>query len=99
MKTYISIISLGIALAASQATFAADKGQIIPRKDLPANLKGGKVAKSSDGIPSCTKGRAVISASDERIKEWAAGHQDHACADSSEVYACRVAGNLSVRCE
>lgn len=99
MKTYISIISLGIALAASQATFAADKGQIIPRKDLPATLKGGKAPKSSDGIPSCTTGRAKMDSSEGVVKEWAATHEKHDCAGAATVYVCRAGKNLSVRCE
>jgi hypothetical protein len=97
MKTYISIISLGIALAASQATFAADKGQIVPRKDLPANLKGGKVAKNNDGIPGCTTGRVAMSLKD--LGDWAETHAKHDCASASTVLVCRVGKNLSVRCE
>lgn len=97
MKTYLSIISLGLALATSQASFAADKGAVIARKDLPATLKGGKATKTSDGIPGCQTGRVSMGVKD--LGDWAETHAKHECSSASTVLVCRVGKNISVRCE
>jgi len=98
MKTLIAALILALSTCAfSLVAFGADG--TIPAKDLPTNLKGGKTTKASDGIPTCTKGRALVPASDARLGDWAANHKDHACVDAKQVYVCRVAGNLSMRCE
>jgi len=76
--------------------YGAEKPAVIKKADLPA-LKGGKVAKNSDGIPSCTTGRAKVQSS--TLGDWATAHKDHACAGVAEVYVCRAGKNLSVRCE
>ncbi len=99
MKTTIKTVLFTLAIAGY--TFAAcdARAETIKRADLPANLKGGKVAKAGDGIPSCTFGRAKMSASDELVQEWASTHEKHDCAGASVVYVCRAGKNLSVRCE
>ena len=102
MKTYLSIISIGIALATSQAAFAAER-TIVKADALPGNLQGGAektAAKYADGVPSCmTKTRAKVAASDEALKEWVSTHEKHACATAGTLYVCRAGKNLSVRCE
>jgi hypothetical protein len=97
MRRTISIISIGIALAAFQASVNA--AEVVKRQDLPANLKGAKTAKNSDGIPGCATGRVILPASDQTVKDWADAHPKHDCANADQVYVCRVAKNLSVRCE
>ena len=100
MKRTIKAIALTLAVAGY--TFAAcdaRAAEVIKREDLPGNLKGGKVAKHNDGIPSCTTGRAKLAGSDELVTEWASTHEKHACASASTVYVCRAGRNLSVRCE
>lgn len=99
MTKTIKAIALTIAIAGY--TFAAcdARAETIKRADLPANLKGGKVAKNTDGVPSCTVGRAKMAGSDELVKEWASTHEKHDCAGASVVYVCRAGKNLSVRCE
>lgn len=97
MKTLVAALILSLTTCAvSLAAFGAD-GKVIPRKDLPANLKGGKVAKNSDGIPGCQTGRVSMSVKD--LGDWAETHAKHDCATASTVLVCRVGKNLSVRCE
>lgn len=99
MRTLVAALILSLSTCAvSLVAFGAD-GKVIPRKDLPANLKGGKAPKSSDGIPSCTTGRAKMDSSEGVVKEWAATHEKHDCAGAATVYVCRAGKNLSVRCE
>ena len=100
MRRTISIISIGIALAAFQAQVC--QAETVKRQDLPANLKGGKVSKNSDGIPGCATGREKLSGKDldsEPIASWRATHDKHPCADAGTLWVCRVGKNLSVRCE
>lgn len=95
---------LTIALVLSQLLclgIAYAEPTIVKRADLP-QLKGGKVAKASDGIPSCTQGRAKFGKADqdrEPILTWAADHQRHPCFGAETLYVCRAGKNLSVRCE
>jgi hypothetical protein len=100
MKTTIKTIAIVSAFAMHAfAALDAHAGDIIKRDALPATLKGGKVAKNADGVPSCTVGRAKLAASDELVIEWKSTHEKHDCAGASVVYVCRAGKNLSVRCE
>jgi hypothetical protein len=106
MRTTISIISIGLALATFQASVAdaaekADAPKVIKKDDLPA-LKGGKTRKNSDGIPGCSAGRAVFGPHEqdrEPLLSWAGSHQNHVCFGADTLYVCRVGRNLSVRCK
>ena len=95
MKTYLSIISLGLAFAASQSAFAADKGQVIPRDKLPASMtaKAAKEAKFP-GIPSCAKGRLVSNEWPQSVEQ-----KGHPCQDSNDLYLCAAFGKVSIKCE
>ena len=95
MKTYLSIISLGLAFAASQSSFAADKGQVIPRDKLPASMTA-KVAKEAKfpGLPACAKGRTIITTWPESVTK-----DGHPCQDANDLYACVAFGKVSVKCE
>jgi hypothetical protein len=88
------LLFVGIAYAAPT---------VVKKADLPANLKGGKQPKNSDGIPGCATGRTKLegkAAYDaEPMLTWAATHQTHPCFGAEVVYVCRVGKNLSVRCE
>lgn len=96
-----TIKAIALVFAVSGYTFAAcdARAEVIKKDDLPTTLRGGKVAKNTDGIPSCTVGRAKMAGSDELVKEWASTHEKHDCAGASTVYVCRAGKNLSVRCE
>jgi hypothetical protein len=95
MRTYFSIISLGLALAASQSAFAADKGAVIPRDKLPASMTAKEVKPAKfPGLPACSKGRLVVTEWPESVKQ-----DKHPCADSSELYVCTAFGKVSVKCE
>lgn len=94
-------LKLTLALVLAQlltlsAVYGAEKSTVVKKANLPA-LKGGKVAKNSDGIPGCATGRAKVALSS--LGDWTTAHPDHACLGAAEVYVCRVGKNLSVRCE
>jgi hypothetical protein len=95
MKTYLSIISLGLAFAASQSAFAADKGTVIPRDKLPASMTA-KVAKEAKfpGVPSCAKGRIIVDKWPTSVEQ-----ADHPCKDAQDLYVCVAFGKISVKCE
>lgn len=97
MRTLITALILSASLSIASLAFAADKGTVIARKDLPATLKGGKAVKASDGIPGCQTGRVSMSVKD--LGDWAETHAKHDCSSASTVLVCRVGKNISVRCE
>lgn len=92
-------LTLALVLAqllAVSIAYGAERPPVVKKADLPA-LKGGKVAKNTDGIPGCATGRAKVALSS--LGDWESNHPGHACAGVAEVYVCRVGKNLSVRCE
>lgn len=96
-NTFVTLALILAQMLSLAYVYAAEKPAVIKKADLPASLKGGKVAKNADGIPGCATGRAKVALSS--LGDWAEAHKDHACAGVAEVYVCRVGKNLSVRCE
>ena len=95
----VSVFGLFFGLASALVANAAHGAEIVKKADLPA-LKGGKAKAAQNPIPTCFGGsRAKLSSTDDLVKEWAATHAKHECADASTVYVCRAGKNLSVRCE
>ena len=95
MKTYLSIISLGLAFAASQSAFAADKGQVIPRDKLPASMTAKvKADPKFPGLPACAKGRVVSNEWPQSVEQ-----KGHPCQDANDLYLCSAFGKVSVKCE
>lgn len=105
MRTLIATLVLSLATCAvSLAAFGAEKGNVIPRKDLPASItaQSAKKAPKFPGIPACAKGRILTdwgtvmdlddSLTPDKVRE-------HKCSESKAIYACAAFGKMSVRCE
>jgi hypothetical protein len=114
MKTITLTLALTFAtMAITCAAFASDDkpevskkpvfaGQFIAKDDLPQVVKEQSAKKEPKfpGIPSCAKGRVLLTNHDsEPLLTWAGEHQDHKCFGADKLYVCASFGKLSVRCE